>query len=272
MKVVALLLLGALVRPLTRCACVSNQTLSCSGGLDPGSGVPMRRKSSRAPPAIMRARHTTPTLNPRPAWPAPLRRRHARHRGLTRPPALTWPSSSRPHGTHRNRCAPHCRRRHSSAPALPLLRQALAPTAPARRPSPSTASSPPRAPLLLPPTAPPLPPTAHAHSMRPAHTRPPPSRPPSLPQMPVFYQPVDQLYCVRAVYRPINPSDLSQGIRVQNTARAGGVTGRPVGSSSGAGGFDSIVALPARGAGPAAASKLSVGPGFLLHLARAGLR
>lgn len=90
-------------------------------------------------------------------------------------------------------------------------------------------------------------------------------------QMPVFYQPVDQLYCVRAVYKPIDPAKLSAGIAVLNTAREESVTGRTRGSSGGARGLDSIVALPGGGDGPTAASKLSVGPGFLAGLARTGL-
>jgi hypothetical protein len=89
--------------------------------------------------------------------------------------------------------------------------------------------------------------------------------------MPVFYQPVDQLYCVRAVYKPIDPAKLSAGIAVLNTAREGSVTGRTRGSSGGTRGLDSIVALPGGGDGPTAASKLSVGPGFLAGLARTGL-
>lgn len=88
--------------------------------------------------------------------------------------------------------------------------------------------------------------------------------------MPVFYQPVNQLYCVRAVYRPIDPKDLSAGIRVQNTANTGSVTGPATGSSGDANGFNSIVALPNDGTGATAASKLSVGPGFLSFLARKG--
>ena len=60
------------------------------------------------------------------------------------------------------------------------------------------------------------------------------------------------------------------GIRVQNTANIGGVTGPSMGSSGDAGGLSSIVALPNDGAGPTAASKLSVGPGFLSFLARKG--
>ncbi|KIY97278.1 hypothetical protein MNEG_10685 [Monoraphidium neglectum] len=87
-------------------------------------------------------------------------------------------------------------------------------------------------------------------------------------QMPVFYQPVDSLYCVRAVYSPIDPANLKAGIRVLNTAKSGSVDGKPMGSSGGAAGLNSIVALPSTGSGPTAASKLRVGPGFLQPFAR----
>jgi hypothetical protein len=168
--------------------------------------------------------------------------------------------------------------------------------------------------------------------------------------MPVFYQPVDSLYCVRAVYSPIDPANLKvkisatrfcardravrnrpnplpqaqdsriralkaglwptayicssraefrlkrltcrshppsaqhtrlhpcpivshapasqAGIRVLNTAKSGSVDGKPMGSSGGAAGLNSIVALPSTGSGPTAASKLRVGPGFLQPFAR----
>ncbi|KAI8472609.1 MAG: hypothetical protein J3K34DRAFT_413662 [Monoraphidium minutum] len=89
-------------------------------------------------------------------------------------------------------------------------------------------------------------------------------------QMPVFYQPVNSLYCVRAKYTPITPSNFADGLNVINTARTGSVTGPQMGSDGG--GFSSIVALPTKGTGATATSKLQVGPGFLAPLAKKGLR
>lgn len=39
--------------------------------------------------------------------------------------------------------------------------------------------------------------------------------PPAL-QMPLTYQPVDQLFCVRAKYEPFNPSNPLEGLKVNN--------------------------------------------------------
>lgn len=81
--------------------------------------------------------------------------------------------------------------------------------------------------------------------------------------MPVFYQPESSLYCVRAVYKPVDAANLAAGLNVFNTANRNGVNGPAMGSAAGGGGFNSLLALPAGGAGPTAASKLKVGPAFL---------
>jgi hypothetical protein len=62
------------------------------------------------------------------------------------------------------------------------------------------------------------------------------------------------------------------GIRVLNTARDGSVTGKQIGSSGGSSGLSSIVAFPSSEIGPTAASKLSVGPGFLSFLYNSPLK
>jgi apolipoprotein D and lipocalin family protein len=89
----------------------------------------------------------------------------------------------------------------------------------------------------------------------------------ALEQQEVFYQPKDQLFCVRAQYVPRDPKDLSKGIAVINTAAQGSVTGAPVGSSDTGAGFNGIVAFPDAAAAkknPATgASKLRVLPSFL---------
>lgn len=81
----------------------------------------------------------------------------------------------------------------------------------------------------------------------------------------VAYQPESQLYCVRAVYTPLNPSDPSQGIDVDNEARNGSVTGPPV--ATGSGFVPQLLAFPnaeaAASGDPNAASKLLVGPAII---------
>jgi lipocalin len=90
----------------------------------------------------------------------------------------------------------------------------------------------------------------------------------ALEQNEVFYQRKSDLFCVRAVYTPRNPADLSAGLVVRNTARRGSVTGAEMGSSAAGGGFAGIVAFPdttaaAKAKPSTAASKLRVLPSFL---------
>eukprot|EP01024_Parvocaulis_polyphysoides_P029148 TRINITY_DN262_c0_g2_i1.p1 TRINITY_DN262_c0_g2~~TRINITY_DN262_c0_g2_i1.p1 ORF type:complete len:248 (+),score=30.77 TRINITY_DN262_c0_g2_i1:839-1582(+) len=75
-------------------------------------------------------------------------------------------------------------------------------------------------------------------------------------QMPVSYQPVDQLYCVRAEYVPIDENEISKGVNVINYSNKGQVNG-PASGTSGAGGSN----LPLIAIVPNAdqASKLRVG-------------
>lgn len=51
------------------------------------------------------------------------------------------------------------------------------------------------------------------------------------PQLPLSYQPADELYCVRAVYEPINATDLTAGLIVNNYANRGAVNGPVSGTS-----------------------------------------
>jgi lipocalin len=105
-------------------------------------------------------------------------------------------------------------------------------------------------------------------------------------QRPVSYQPPDSLYCVSALYTPIDAAKgPSAGVNVRNYSNRGGVNGAPMGTS-GAGGPDaparvggppggkepfSMIALPhplggANSTNPAtAASKLIVGPKAFLQ-------
>lgn len=88
---------------------------------------------------------------------------------------------------------------------------------------------------------------------------------PSL-QIPLVYQPVNQLYCVRAIYKARDPANFKKGIIVYNTANEGSVTGPVVGSIPGASNndFGGIVAYPEPYPKNAttAASKLRVLPAF----------
>lgn len=96
--------------------------------------------------------------------------------------------------------------------------------------------------------------------------------PPSPPQIPLVYQPVNQLYCVRAIYKPRDPANFNKGINVYNTANEGNVTGPVVGSIPEASNTNSnnpfsnggIVAYPQTHTKNAttAASKLRVLPTF----------
>jgi len=82
-------------------------------------------------------------------------------------------------------------------------------------------------------------------------------------QMPVSYQPVEDLFCVRAHYEFVNDTDPTQGLIVYNYANQGEVNGPPMGTSgSGSGGFQLKAVIP----DPNEASKLLVGPGFLEQL------
>jgi len=83
----------------------------------------------------------------------------------------------------------------------------------------------------------------------------------------ISYQPADNLYCVRAEYVPIDPSDLSKGFYVRNYANQGRVNGPPTGTTGAGGNSRSLLALPdTKASGPTAASKLLVIPAFLKNL------
>lgn len=82
-------------------------------------------------------------------------------------------------------------------------------------------------------------------------------------QMPVAYQSVEDLYCVRARYQPKDEDDLSKGITVYNYANKGEVNGLAEGTSgTGGSGFELQAVVP----DPDDASKLLVGPTFLEEL------
>lgn len=82
-------------------------------------------------------------------------------------------------------------------------------------------------------------------------------------QMPVAYQSVEDLYCVRARYQLQDQDDLSKGITVYNYANKGKVNG-PAEGTSGTGG--SSFQLQAVVPNLDDASKLLVGPSFLEKL------
>jgi hypothetical protein len=50
-------------------------------------------------------------------------------------------------------------------------------------------------------------------------------------QMPLVYQPLRQLYCVRAKYVPLQPGKPLAGVRVLNYANDGAVNGPAVGTA-----------------------------------------
>jgi hypothetical protein len=54
-------------------------------------------------------------------------------------------------------------------------------------------------------------------------------------QMPLVYQPVNQLFCVRATYEPLDPKDPLKGLKVKNYANEGAVNGPVRGTSMGNG-------------------------------------
>jgi apolipoprotein D and lipocalin family protein len=88
-------------------------------------------------------------------------------------------------------------------------------------------------------------------------------------QQPLVYQPASQLFCVRAQYIPVNPSNFSAGISVLNYANNDTVNGPAVGSVPGLGA--PIVAFPAGEANSSTgASKLAVGIVFALPAYLAG--
>jgi len=78
-------------------------------------------------------------------------------------------------------------------------------------------------------------------------------------QVPLIYQSKDQLFCVKATYKPINEDDPEAGVIVYNYANQGRVNGPSMGTSED---DDFLVALPAEhgSTSPTAASKLEVGP------------
>jgi len=86
----------------------------------------------------------------------------------------------------------------------------------------------------------------------------------SIQQVPLIYQPSDELFCVRATYVPINPSDLSEGIHVFNEARAGSTSGERIGVSPSSSMPSQLLAFPddlpeAQANASTAQSKLRVG-------------
>lgn len=80
-------------------------------------------------------------------------------------------------------------------------------------------------------------------------------------QIPVVYQTINQLYCVRAEYKPIDPTDLNKGVEVLNYANEGKVNGPVQTTQNGQGGppFLRNVQLIATIPDPADPSKLEVG-------------
>lgn len=90
-------------------------------------------------------------------------------------------------------------------------------------------------------------------------------------QTPLVYQPLNQLFCVRAKYVPLDPKNLSKGVRVCNYANTGAVNKLPVGTCLAPGvapptgkapAFE-MLAVPwpsSRSDDATAASKLLVGP------------
>eukprot|EP00884_Botryococcus_braunii_P022438 jgi/Botrbrau1/8879/Bobra.50_2s0034.1 len=85
-------------------------------------------------------------------------------------------------------------------------------------------------------------------------------------QMPVLYLQPASAYCVRARYTPVNPSNITEGVIVDNFARVGGVNGMPQ-NPAGYLGFlqnitNNIFQLRARVVNASRESELSVGPAF----------
>lgn len=74
-------------------------------------------------------------------------------------------------------------------------------------------------------------------------------------QEPLVYQPRYHLYCVRAVYEPLQVDNPLAGLRVINTANEGSVSGPPLGTSGRPGGPQLIARVP----NPRRPSKLLVG-------------
>lgn len=77
-------------------------------------------------------------------------------------------------------------------------------------------------------------------------------------QIPVVYQPVDQLFCVTAIYEQKDPNDLSEGIFVYNYQNEGGVNGKAISTREDDGGLFSGP-LTAIVDDPSDPSKLKVG-------------
>ncbi|KAJ9505227.1 hypothetical protein QJQ45_024298 [Haematococcus lacustris] len=90
-------------------------------------------------------------------------------------------------------------------------------------------------------------------------------------QVPVSYQKAEDLNCVRAVYKPVDSTNLKAGLTVFNYANRGAVNGPVDGTSQAQPNQTQLLAVPDPDAsGPTAASKLLVGPAFLKTLLAAG--
>lgn len=63
-------------------------------------------------------------------------------------------------------------------------------------------------------------------------------------QLPLTYQPLEDMYCVRTTYVAADPADLSRGIYVHNEARKGSIAGERVGVPPGGNESSVLVAFP----------------------------
>ncbi|PNH09553.1 hypothetical protein TSOC_003790 [Tetrabaena socialis] len=84
-------------------------------------------------------------------------------------------------------------------------------------------------------------------------------------QLPLNYQPVNELYCVRAEYTLRNPSNISAGLIANNYANRGGVNGAVQGSSKYDRNNATLLALPAD-TPDGSDGRLLVGPKELLDM------
>ncbi|MEW5316212.1 MAG: hypothetical protein WDW38_007594 [Sanguina aurantia] len=82
-------------------------------------------------------------------------------------------------------------------------------------------------------------------------------------QLPLSFQPVSELFCVRATYTLMDPKNASSGLNIYNYANKDKVNGPAVGSSGSGGSSLKLVAV-LDPSGPD--SKLLVGPAFLQKL------
>ena len=78
-------------------------------------------------------------------------------------------------------------------------------------------------------------------------------------QIPIIFQPVNTLFCVRAEYVPINPSNPLGGVLVKNYANKDRVNGPTTGTSGSGGAGSFLVRFVASVPNPSDPSKLSVG-------------